>query len=136
MEGSLVSESRLQFLTRTGKASPQFLQGIFPFIGSGIVDLAPLNRELCYEVPSGKSAEVLYIRAGNSSDELVYLALMADGRPIRYVPLGPSANQHVPLAIVESHPAGTLLEVWLGAPKGVSGVIVIDVGLVVVQSGA
>lgn len=136
MEGSLVSESRLQFLTRTGKAAPQFLQGVYPFVGGGIVDLAPLNRELSFEVPRGKSAEVLYIRAGNSSDELVYLALMADGRPIRYIPLGPSANQHVPLAIVESHPAGTLLEVWLGAPKGVTGVIVIDVGLVVVQSGA
>ncbi len=123
LEGWLVSETRLQFLVRSGKAQPVFLQGVYPFVGTGIVDLAALNHDLSYEVPAGKSAEVLYIRAGNSSDELVYLALMANGKPIRYIPLGPSANQHVPLAIVESHPGGTLLEVSIGAPRGVTGVI-------------
>jgi len=136
MEGSLVSETRLQFLVRTGKATPHFLQGVYPFVGDGIVNLASLNHDLAFTVPDGRSAEVLYVRAGNSSEELVYLALVADGKPIRYVPLGPSTNQHVPLAIVESHAAGTVLEVMIGAPKGVTGVIVIDVGLVVVRPGA
>lgn len=129
-EGALVSESRIQHLIRTGRGVPRFLQGVFPFVGKGIVELGVLNHELAYEVPKGKAAEALYIRAGNSSEALIYVALVVNGRPIRYVPLGPSGTEHIPLVIVESLPAGTQIEVWLGAPKNLTGMVVLDVGLV------
>lgn len=129
-DNTLVSEGRAQHLIRTGKAVPRFMQGVFPFVGRGIVDLGVINHELSYEVPKGKTVEALYIRAGNSSEALIYIALVANGKPIRYVPLGPSGTEHIPLAIVETHPAGTLLEVWIGAPKNLTGMVVLDIGLV------
>lgn len=128
--GTLISENRLQHLLRTGRALPRFLQGVYPFLGRGIVELASINHDLSYEVPEGCTAEVLYARAGNSSDQFIYLALVANGKPIRYFPLAPSAHEHVPLAIVETHPAGTTLEVWIGAPKSSTGIVVVDVGIV------
>ena len=133
-DGSLVSENRVPYLIRTGRATPRFLQGVFPFVGRGIVDLGEINHELTYEVPKGKLAEALYIRAGNSSEALIYIALIANGKPIRYVPLGPSGTEHIPLAIVESFPAGTILQVWIGAPKNLTGMVVIDIGFIEIAS--
>jgi assimilatory nitrate reductase catalytic subunit len=98
----LVSETRLERLIRTGEATPRFLQGVYP-------------------VPPNKTAEVLYFRGGN---------LSADGAPVRYFPVGPKADFHVPLAIVEPHPADTRLEVGLAAPRGLAGTVVVDVGIV------
>ncbi|CAA9545568.1 MAG: hypothetical protein AVDCRST_MAG88-373, partial [uncultured Thermomicrobiales bacterium] len=83
-----------------------------------------------YRVPPGRTAEVVYFRAGNLSDDLLYLTLSADGKPVRYFPVGPKADFHVPLVIVESHAAGTRIEVGLAAPRGVSGTVVVDVGIV------
>ena len=131
----VASETRLQHLIRTGAATPRFLQGVFPFVGRGIFDLAPLNDALSYAVPKGASAETLYFRAGNGSDDLLYLALSADGAPIRYFPVGPRGDIHVPLAIVEVHPAGTQIEVCLAAPRGLAGTVIVDVGIVEVPVG-
>jgi hypothetical protein len=47
------------------EAVPRFLQGLFPF----------------------KRAQLIYLRAGNSSGELVYLLLTRDGKPMRSVPV-------------------------------------------------
>lgn len=131
----LVSETRLESLLRLGKARPHFLQGVYPFVGRGVFELAPLNDALSYTVPAGQAAEIIYVRAGNLSDDLLYLTLSADGRSIRYFPVGPKADFHVPLAIVESFPAGTRIDVCLAAPRGLSGTIVVDVGLVEVSAG-
>jgi len=123
------TETRQQRLTRTGQATPRFLQGVFPFAGRGFFDLGPLNDALCYHVPPGTTAEVIYFRAGNLSDDLLYLALSVNGRPIRYFPVGPKADFHVPLSIIETHPAGSRIEVGLAAPRGLTGAVVVDVGI-------
>ena len=131
----VASETRIQHLIRAGKATPRFLRGVFPFVGHGLFDLAPLNDDLSYTVPANKTAEVLYVRGGNHSDDLVYFALSANGSPIRYFPVGPKADFHVPLAIVEEHPAGTRLDVCLAAPRNLSGTVIVDVGIVEVGAG-
>ena len=126
---ALTTETRQQRLLRTGRAAPRFLQGVYPFVGRGFFDLGPLHDSLSYRVPEGRTAEVIYFRAGNLSDDLIYLALSVDGRPVRYFPVGPKADFHVPLSIVETHPAGARLEVGLAAPRGLSGTVVVDVGI-------
>ena len=125
----IATETRQQQRLRTGEATPRFLQGVFPFAGRGFFDLGPLNDALCYQVPAGKTAEVIYFRAGNLSDDLLYLALSVNGLPIRYFPVGPKADFHVPLSIVEAHPAGSRIEVCLAAPRGLTGSVVVDVGI-------
>jgi assimilatory nitrate reductase catalytic subunit len=129
----VASETRLQHLMRGGKARARFLQGVFPFAGRGVFDLGPLNDALSYTVPPGKTAEVIYFRAGNFSDDILYLALSANGVAVRYFPVGPKADFHVPLAIVESYPPGTRFDVCLAAPRGLSGTVVVDVGIVEVD---
>lgn len=125
----IITETRQQQRVRLGHAVPRFLQGVFPFMGRGFFDLGPLHDSLTYTVPSGKTAEVVYFRAGNLSDDLVYLALCVSGDPVRYFPVGPKADFHVPLSIVETHSAGSRIEVGFAAARGLSGSIVIDVGL-------
>jgi assimilatory nitrate reductase catalytic subunit len=126
---TITAETRQQRLTRTGQATPRFLQGVFPFAGRGFFDLGPLNDALTYQVPPGRTAEVIYFRAGNLSDDLLYLALSVNGRPVRYFPVGPKADFHVPLSIIETHPAGSRIEIGLAAPRGLTGTIVVDVGI-------
>lgn len=126
---TITTETRQQRRLRTGEAVPRFLQGVFPFAGRGFFDLGPLNDALCYQVPRGCTAEVIYFRAGNLSDDLIYLALSLNGQPMRYFPVGPKADFHVPLSIVESYPAGARIEVCLAAPHGLVGSVVVDVGI-------
>ena len=128
-ETTVTTETRQQKLIRTGQATPRFLQGVYPFAGRGVFDLGPLNDALCYQVPKGRRAEVIYFRAGNLSDDLLYLALSLNGQPIRYFPVGPKADFHVPLSIVESYPAGSRIEICLAAPRGLTGTVVVDVGI-------
>jgi len=123
------TETRQQRLTRTGEATPRFLQGVFPFAGRGFFDLGPLHDDLCYVVPPGSKAEVIYFRAGNLSDDLLYLTLSVNGRAVRYFPVGPKADFHVPLSITETHEAGSRIEVGLAAPRGLTGTVVVDVGI-------
>ena len=126
----ITNETRLEYLMRNGRAAPRFLQGVYPFAGRGVFDLAPLNDALTYTVPAGKSAQVLYFRAGNLSDDLLYLTLTANRVPIRYFPVGPKADLHVPLVIIETHSAGTRLEIGIAAPRGLTGTVIVDVGIV------
>ena len=126
---SITTETRTEYLLRTRQAAPRFLQGVYPFAGRGVFDLAPLHDELAYVVPSGKTAQVLYFRAGNLSDDLLYLTLGANGQPVRYFPVGPKSDFHVPLVIVEDYPAGTRLQVCIAAPRGLTGSVVVDVGV-------
>ncbi len=123
-------ETRLAYLVRTGRAKPVFFQGVYAFIGNGVADLQPLDDSLEYTVPPGRAAEPIYFRAGNLSDDLIYLCLTSNGRPIRYIPVSPKGDVHITLAIVESHPAGTVLGVSFAAPRDLSGTVVTDVGIV------
>ena len=61
-ETTVTTETRQQKLLRTGWATPRFLQGVYPFAGRGVFDLAPLHDDLCYQVPAGKTAQVIYFR--------------------------------------------------------------------------
>jgi hypothetical protein len=55
---------------------------------------------------------------------------MRDGRPMRYFPIGARAGTHVALRVVEDLLAETLIELYLAAPAGAAGTVVIDVGLI------
>jgi assimilatory nitrate reductase catalytic subunit len=108
----------------------RFLQGIYQFTGTGIDKPAPLDAALSYVVPDGSVAQALYFRGGNTADELIALVLMRDGVPMRYFPMGAKADVHVPLRVVEDLEGGTAIELYIAAPEGLTGSVIVDVGLV------
>jgi hypothetical protein len=55
---------------------------------------------------------------------------MRDGIPMRYFPIGAKGNIHVPLRVVEDIEGGSLIELRLLADTGVSGSVVVDLGMV------
>jgi assimilatory nitrate reductase catalytic subunit len=107
-----------------------FRQGIFGFEGQGLEKPAPIDESLHYVVPLGTTAQALYFRGGNSSDELIVVVLVRDGEPMRYFPVGAKAATHVVLRVVEDLDGGTELDLRLAAPEGLTGSVVIDFGLV------
>ena len=107
-----------------------FLQGVFGFEGHGLEKPAPIDDSLRYVVPLGSTAQALYFRGGNSSDELIVVVLLRGGVPMRYFPIGARGHTHVVLRVVEDLDAGTELDLHLAAPDGVTGSVVIDFGLV------
>ena len=107
----------------------RFIQGTFAFKGQGLESPHPLHDTARYIVPPDKRAQLIYMRAGNSSDALVSLTLARDGKPMRYLPLGAKAGMHVPLAVVEDIFPESRLEIWIAAPDGVSGTVIVDFGL-------
>jgi len=111
------------------EAIPRFINGIRAFEGTGYDKPAPLADKLGYVVPADKRAQLIYFRAGNSSSELIYLVLMRDDKPMRYFPVGAKASEHVSLAVVEDLPPDTRLDVFLAAPAGTAGHLVLDIGL-------
>ena len=106
---------------------PAFIQGIFAFTGGGYDAPVTLTS---YTVPADKRAQLIYIRAGNSTAELICLSMLRDGAMMRLFPVGAKAADHVSLAVVEDIHPDTRLEVAVAAPAGVSGVVILDVGLV------
>ena len=111
-------------------STPRFLQGVFTFEGKGIDQPLPVNGALSYVVPDGVVAQAVYFRGGNSADELICAVLMRDGKPMRYFPIGAKSDVHVPLRVVEDLDSGTAVELWLAAPAGLAGMVVVDLGLV------
>ena len=111
-------------------STPRFLQGIFDFTGHGADKPALLHDGLTYTVPAGVVSQPLYFRGGNATDELVTLVLVRDGAPMRYFPIGARASCHVQLAVVEDIDDGSVLELHLAAPEGLTGTVVVDLGLV------
>ena len=111
-------------------STPRFLQGVFDFDGEGLAKPKALDPALTYTVPAGVTTQPVYFRGGNSSAELVYVVLVRDGAPMRYFPIGARSDVHVPLRVVEDLLGDTRLELQLAAPEGVSGSVVLDVGLV------
>ena len=108
----------------------RFLQGIYPFEGAGFDKPTPISDELSHVVGDGLISQALYFRGGNSSDELIIVVLMRDGVPIRYFPIGAKGDVHVPLRVVEDIEGGSVIELTLVAPLGLSGTVVVDLGLV------
>ena len=91
---------------------------------------AATRQRPTYTVPSDRRAQLIYLRAGNSSPEMIALTLLRDGTPMRVFPIGAKAAEHVPLAVVEDLMPETRLNVMVAAPEGASGVVVLDMGLV------
>jgi assimilatory nitrate reductase catalytic subunit len=112
------------------KSTPRFLQGVFPITGEGLAKPGPIDAALRYTVPQGQSAQALYFRGGNSTGELVYVLLVRDGEPMRWFPIGAKGDVHVPLRVVEDLTGGTVVELHAAAPEGVTGELVLDLGLV------
>jgi hypothetical protein len=110
--------------------TPRFLQGAFAFEGQGLDKPALLHPSLTYTVPEGVTGQVLYVRAGNSSDELATVVLVFDGAPSRWLPIGAKSDMHVSLRVVEDLLAGSTVELHASAPAGASGTLVVDCGLV------
>jgi len=111
------------------ETTPRFLQGTFPFSGDGLDKAKLLATTLTYLVPGDKRSQLIYFRGGNSSAELIVLTLMRDGKPMRIFPIGAKAATHVSLAVVEDLMPDTKVEVFIAAPAGTSGDVVLDIGL-------
>lgn len=109
--------------------TPRFIQGVYAFRGKGLAKVAPLKPEARYKVPFDKRAQLIYLRAGNSTAELVYVALLRGGAPFRYFPIGAKDAIHVQLAIVEDIDPESELELAVGAPEGLEGQVLVDLGL-------
>ncbi len=112
------------------KSTPRFLQGVYPITGEGLAKPGPVDAALRYTVPSGQTAQALYFRGSNSTGELVYVLLLRDGEPMRWFPIGARSDVHVPLRVVEDLTGGTVVELHAAAPEGVTGELVVDLGLV------
>ncbi|HEX6277640.1 MAG TPA: molybdopterin oxidoreductase [Polyangiaceae bacterium] len=109
--------------------TPKFVQGVFVYEGRGLSESVPLRPSARYKVSFDKRAQLIYLRAGNSVDSMIYLALYKGERPVRFFPIGAKGAIHVELAIVEDIDPETELELRVGAPEGVKGVVLVDLGL-------
>ena len=109
------------------EAIPKFLQGVFSFTGAGLDRPSLLDPKCVYTVSSEHRSQLVYLRAGNSSGELICLTLMRDGKVMRLFPIGAKSGEHIPLAVVEDLEPTTKLEVYVAAPEGVSGYVVLDI---------
>lgn len=108
---------------------PAYLQGVFEFTGSGYSSPTAIEGA-SYTIPYDKRGQLIYFRAGNSTDNLINVALYANGKPVRYFPVGASNSVHVPLAVVEDLAPETLVEIYVAAPESISGTLILDVGFV------
>jgi len=107
---------------------PAFIQGIFAFEGRGLDSPAAFSTPATYRVPSDRRAQTIYFRAGNAAAEMICLVLTRGGQPMRYFPIGAKDSIHVALAVVEDLTPGSVIEVLVAAPKGISSTTVVDVG--------
>jgi len=117
-------------LSEMALETSKFIQGLYEFSGAGLKRAVPLTPPVKYTVPFDKRGQLIYLRAGNAQGELVYLVLTRDGKPMRYFPIGAKDAVHVPLAIVEDVEPEATLELLIGAPEGLTGAVLIDMGLV------
>jgi hypothetical protein len=109
--------------------TPIFLQGLYSFEGAGLDQPVALTPAIKYKVPFDKRSQLIYFRAGNPSPELIYVLFKRDGKPMRYFPIGAKAASHVELAVVEDLEPETALDVFIAAPAGAAGSVLLDIGL-------
>lgn len=112
----------------------RFLRGIFAFKGQGRADPIPIDAELRHVVPDKVVAQLVYFRGRNDSGGLIYVVLVRDGNATRHFPIASQGDVYVPLRVVEDMPSGTLVELHLAAPEGLTGSVVIDLGMVEVSA--
>ncbi|HEY1011892.1 MAG TPA: hypothetical protein VGE07_04250, partial [Herpetosiphonaceae bacterium] len=79
-----------------GEGTPILLQTIAVFEGRGLTTPEPLG--LRYAVPPGRTAGMLYVRAGSTVSGMVNLSVTRDGRLLRYFPVAANSAIHVSLA--------------------------------------
>ena len=111
-------------------SSPRFLQGSFEFGGAGYDKPVPLDESLRYVVPAGATTQPVYFRGGNSTKQMISVVLFRDGKPMRYFPIAAKGATHVALRVVEDLLADTVLELYVAAPDGLKGSVIVDLGLV------
>ncbi|MDG4666497.1 molybdopterin oxidoreductase [Mycobacterium sp. 236(2023)] len=111
-------------------SSPRFLQGAYDFDGSGYDKPVPLDPSLRYVVPTGATTQPVYFRGGNSTKQMVSVVLYRDGVAMRYFPIAAKGATHVALRVVEDLLADTVLELYIAAPDGAKGTVIVDLGLV------
>ena len=111
------------------ESTPRIITGIFSFRGSGFAYPSVLSGLEPYIVPADKRTQMIYLRAGNSTDEMVTLVLLRNGTPMRLFPIGAKAAVHIPLSVIEDLFPETRLELRIAAPEDVSGTLVLDMGL-------
>jgi hypothetical protein len=109
--------------------TPRFIQGVYGFRGGGLGQPRALQPAATYKVPFDKRAQLIYLRAGNSTDQMIYLALLRAKKPFRYFPIAAKGAVHVQLAIVEDIDPESELELTLGAPEGLEGSVLVDLGI-------
>ncbi|HWA71566.1 MAG TPA: molybdopterin oxidoreductase [Polyangiaceae bacterium] len=110
--------------------TPRFIQGVYSFRGAGLANPVVLRPAATHRVPFDKRAQLIYLRAGNASGEMIYVSLNRGERSVRLFPIGARSAIHVQLAIVEDIDPDSTLELRVGAPEGLDGTVVIDMGLV------
>jgi hypothetical protein len=111
-------------------SSPRFLQGAYEFEGNGYDKPALIHEALRYVVPGGTTTQPVYFRGGNSTKQMISVVLYRDGKPMRYFPIAARGATHVALRVVEDILADTVLELYVAAPSGTSGSVIVDLGLV------
>jgi hypothetical protein len=109
---------------------PVFLEGLFRYPAAGLDNPRAFTSSVSYDVPDDKRAQLVYFRAGNPADDLVYVLFNRNSRPMRYFPVGARAATHVELAVVEDLEPGTTLDVLVGAPAAKQASLLLDIGLV------
>ena len=108
----------------------RFVQGLFAFTGRGLETLVSFEPKATYQVSPDKRAQLIYCRIGNPTDEFLYLVLQRNGHSMRLFPCGAKSGIHVPLAIIDDIPHDSVLELVIGAPAGLTGKVMIDMGFV------
>ena len=89
-----------------------------------------MHGSLSYVVPPGATTQPAYFRGGNSTNEMISVVLVRDSKPMRYFPIAAKGATHVALRVVEDLLADTVIEIFIAAPEGVSGTVIVDLGLV------
>jgi assimilatory nitrate reductase catalytic subunit len=113
------------------KSSPRFLQGVFPITGRGLAKPGPIDP----------AAEVHGARTGSRPGACTSAAATppaswstscccATASRCAGSRSGAKGDVHVPLRVVEDLTGGTVVELHAAAPEGVTGELVIDLGLV------
>jgi hypothetical protein len=111
------------------REAAKFVQGVFRFRGVGLERFVPLEPRVSYTVPSDRRAQLIYLRAGNSSAELVCLRLACGEETHRLFPIGAKSSVHVQLAISYELEAETAITLEISAPESAEGCVIVDIGL-------
>ena len=106
------------------------LQTITDIEGEGIDSSQDLN--LTYSVSQGCTAGVQYVRAGNTTEGMINITVLKDGKAMSYAPVAAGGAIRVPLAIVDELQPGTEISI-VAAAEG-PGKLILDVGILEVNT--